>query len=196
MMQGLLRTRICRTAICALALASLAPANTVGGQDHLAAAKELYRSAAFDDALTSFEILRDRMSPTAPQRREVERYRAFCLIALGRGPEAAHAIEAILLAEPAYHPSETEVSPRVGVAFRDIRRRVLPAIAHGAYTAGRRAFDRKEYGAAAVEFQRVLTMMEDADMGSADGEPSAIDLRVLAEGFAELSRAHSIPSER
>ena len=195
-MQGLLRSRHCRAALCAVALAALAPSNTVRGQDHLAAAKELYRSAAFDDALTSLEILRDRMSATAPQRRDVERYRAFCLIALGRDPEAAHAIEGILLAEPAYHPSDPEVSPRVGAAFRDIRRRILPSIARGAYAAARGSFDRKEYGSAAIEFARVLTIMEDAEIASADDEPSAIDLRLLAEGFGELSRAHASASQR
>jgi hypothetical protein len=184
------------TAICALAVATLAPSTSIGAQDQLAAAKELYRSAAFDDALTSLEILRDRMSATAPQRREVERYRAFCLIALGRNPEAAHAIEAILLAEPAYHPSDAEVSPRVGLAFRDIRRRILPSMARGAYAAARGSFDRKEYGAAATEFARVLTIMEDAEMGSENDEPSEIDLRLLAEGFGELSRAHAIASQR
>lgn len=182
--------------ICVLALICLAPANIVGGQDQLGAAKELYRSAAFDDALASLEILRNDLSPTAPEGREVARYRAFCLIALGRYTQAEQTIEGIILAEPTYIPSEAEVSPRIGAAFRDIRRRILPGIARGTYAVARGAFDRKEYQAAAAQFERVLALMEDADMSPASDESSATDLQVLAAGFLELSRAQATPSQR
>lgn len=184
------------TTISVLALLCLAPANTFAGEDELLAAKELYRSAAFDDALTSLEILRTKISPTAPQRREVERYRAFCLIALGRNTEAAEGIEGVILAEPTYVPSEAEMSPRVAAAFRDIRRRILPGIARETYAVARGAFDRKEYRAAAAQFERVLSLTEDADMNPASSESSAVDLRVLAAGFLELSRAHAMAFQR
>lgn len=99
-------------------------------------------------------------------------------------------------AEPTYIPSEAEVSPRVGAAFGDIRRRILPGIARGLYTVARGAFDRKESEAAADQFERVLSLMEDADSSPASSDASAIDLRVLAAGFLELSRAHATPSQR
>jgi hypothetical protein len=182
--------------IFVLSLICLAPANIAGAQDQLGAAKELYRSAAFDDALTSLEILRTNLSPAAPESREGARYRAFCLIAMGRDTEAAQAIEGIVLAEPTYTPSEAEVSPRIGTAFRDIRRRILPGIARGTYAVARGAFDRKEYQAAAAQFERVLALVEDADMSPASGESPAIDLRVLAAGFLELSRAQATPAQR
>ena len=90
--------------ISVLALIGLAPLNAAGAQDQLAAAKELYRSAAFDDALTSFELLAANIPSTTPQSREVARYRAFCLLALGRYRGAEQAIESIILAEPTYIP--------------------------------------------------------------------------------------------
>jgi tetratricopeptide (TPR) repeat protein len=188
--------RIIPAVISALALICLAPANIANAQDQLGAAKELYRSAAFDDALTSLEGLRANLSPTAPESREVARYRAFCLIALGRYVGAEQAIEGIILAEPTYIPSEAEVSPRISAAFRDIRRRILPGIARGTYDVGRGAFDRKEYQVAAAQFERVLALTEDADMTPAGSESSAVDLRVLAAGFLELSRAQETPARR
>jgi tetratricopeptide (TPR) repeat protein len=184
------------TTISALALVCLAPANAAGGQDKLGAAKELYSAAAFDDALTTLEVLRTDLSPAAPQSREVARYRAFCLIALGRDTEAAQSIEGIVLAEPTYVPSEAEVSPRIGAAFRDIRRRILPGIARGTYAVARAAFDRKDYQAAAAQFERVIALMEDADVSPASDGSSAGDFRTLAAGFLELSRIQTTPTQR
>jgi tetratricopeptide (TPR) repeat protein len=190
MMRGILLTTV-----SVLALVCLAPANAAAGQNQLGAAKELYSAAAFDDALTSLEVLRTDLSPTAPESREVARYRAFCLIALGRTAEAAQSIEGIVLAEPTYVPSEAEASPRIGAAFRDIRRRILPGIARGSYAVARAAFDRKEYQAAAAQFERVLVLMEDAD-ASPSSDESASDFRTLAAGFLELSRAQTTPTQR
>ena len=51
----------------------------------------------------------------------VEQYRAFCLLALGRGKEAQSAIENLVVANPLYQPSSTEVSPRVRTAFSACR---------------------------------------------------------------------------
>ena len=184
------------TTISTLALVCLAPANAAAGQDTLGAAKELYSAAAFDDALTALEVLRTDLSPASPQSREVARYRAFCLIALGRDTEAAQSIEGIVLAEPTYVPSEAEVSPRIGAAFRDIRRRILPGIARGTYAVARAAFDRKDYQAAAAQFERVIALMEDADVSPASDESSASDFRTLAAGFLELSRIQTTPTQR
>jgi tetratricopeptide (TPR) repeat protein len=191
MMRGILLTTI-----SVLVLLGLAPPNAAGAQDQLAAAKELYRAAAFEDALTSFESLAANVSSATPQSREVARYRAFCLIALGRYRVAEQAIESIILAEPTYIPSESEVSPRISSAFRDIRRRILPGIARDIYAVARSAFDRKEYPAAAAQFERVLALVEDADMGPATSEYSAVDLKLMAAAFLDLSRAQATPSQR
>src|SRR5438477_4310783 len=79
-------------------------------QDSLTAARDLYRAAAYDDALA----LLNRMTGS-PQRVEenlaIEQYRALCLLALGRVDEAEHAIEAVVITAPSYHPSAEDASP-------------------------------------------------------------------------------------
>ena len=67
----------------------------------LTAARDLYASAAYDDALTVLNRLRSAEHP-ASQSRAIEQYRAFCLLALGRAADAEQAIEAVVAAEPSY----------------------------------------------------------------------------------------------
>ena len=90
----------------------------------LTAARDLYASAAYDDALSMLNRLRAADHP-ASQLRAIEQYRAFCLLALGRSSDAEKAIEAVVAAEPSYHPSDNDVSPRVRLAFTEVRRRML-----------------------------------------------------------------------
>src|ERR1041384_7386306 len=95
-------------------------------QDSLAAVRELYASAAYEDALNALS----RLPPDRPaeEARTIEQYRAFCLLALGRNGEAERAIEAVVASAPNFRPSESDVAPRVRAAFGDVRRRMLPAI--------------------------------------------------------------------
>src|SRR6266550_6238174 len=98
----------------------------VSAQDSLASARDLYASAAYEDALAVLNRLHssDQHASGANDGRTIEQYRAFCLLALGRSAEAERAIEAVVAAEPTYHPSNTDVSPRVRSAFSDVRRRM------------------------------------------------------------------------
>jgi tetratricopeptide (TPR) repeat protein len=178
-------------------LTGMAP-HAVAGQDSIAAAKELYRNASFTEALARFDTLRSADSVASADRREIERYRAFCLIALDRMPEAVSGIEAIIMADPSYLPSDTDVSPRVHAVFHDIRPRVLPRIASDTYAAARRAFDRKEYSAAAADFERALALLDDPDMDARSTAPESVvgDLAVLTPGFIELSRALASASQQ
>src|SRR5262245_37968523 len=93
-----------------------------GDADSLAVARDLYASAAYEDALAVL----NRLAPAnrnAEETRGVEEYRAFCLIALGREAEAQRAIEAVVTNDPSYRPA-SDVSPRVRTAFADVRRRM------------------------------------------------------------------------
>jgi len=108
----------------------------------LAAARELYASASYDDALTVLNKLRSSDHP-ASQARAIEQYRAFCLLALGRAADAQQAIEAVVAAEPSYQPTEGDVSPRIRTAFADVRRRMLPAIIQQKYAQAKAAYDKK-----------------------------------------------------
>src|SRR6266480_1290505 len=135
---------------CFAAVLLLMPVQIVASQDSLATARDLYASAAYEDALAVLNRLRNNSS--SEDGRSIEQYRAFCLLALGRSDEAERAIEAVVVAQPLYRPSESEVSPRLRAAFSDVRRRMLPGIIQDRYAQAKTAFDRKEYAFAAQGF--------------------------------------------
>jgi len=154
-------------------------------QDSLTAARELYASAAYEDALNVLSKMpADR---PAEETRAAEQYRAFCLLALGRNGEAERAIEAVVQSAPTFRPSDTDISPRMKAAFVDVRRRMLPSIIQQKYTNAKSAFDRKQFEAAASGFAEVLTMMGDPDAAQAVAQPPLADMRTLAVGFHDLS---------
>jgi TonB family protein len=158
----------------------------------LAAARELYASASYDDALAVLNRLRSADHP-AGQSRAIEQYRAFCLLALGRAADAQQAIEAVVVAEPSYQPDENDVSPRVRTAFADVRRRMLPVIIQQKYAQAKTAFDRKDFKAAASGFSQVLVTMADPAVSAEAARPPLSDLRMLAVGFEELSAKAAAP---
>ena len=157
-------------------------------KDPVGAARDLYASARYDEALAVLNDLRPAADSPLVERRSIEQYRSLCLLALGRGSEAESAIAQVITADPLYVPSEAEASPRVRSAFADVRRRLLPDIATSQYAEAKSAFDRKEYPVAAERFRRVMTLLTDPDMGGRLG-----DLKVLASGFLDLSVAATPP---
>ena len=159
--------------------------------DSLTAARDLYSSAAYEDALNVLNHLRSA-GVKAEEGSSVEQYRAFCLLALGRNNEAKDAIEAVVTADPLYRPSDNDVSPRVRTAFTDVRKRMLPAIIQQRYAQSKAAFDNKDYAAAAEGFSQLLKVFADSDLGAAADQAPIADLRMLAVGFQELS-AKAIP---
>jgi TonB family protein len=162
-----------------------------GADESLAAARELYAAAAYDDALTMLNRLRS-VAQGADQR-VIEQYRAFCLLALGRSADAQQAIEAVVAAEPSFVPANGEVSPRVRTAFSDVRRRMLPGIIQDRYARAKASYDRKEFAAASAAFQEVLTSLSDPDLGASVSGPPLADIRTLATGFHQLSVAAATP---
>src|SRR5258705_167500 len=159
-------------------------------RDSLGAARDLYASARYDEALAVLNDMRPDNAPGgAPiDLRSIEQYRSLCLLALGRGSEAEAAIAAVVTADPAYQPGDAEASPRVRTAFSDVRKRLLPDIASRQYADAKAAFDRKEYANAAQQFRQVIALLDDPDMG---GKLS--DLRTIVTGFLDLSVAATPP---
>lgn len=154
-------------------------------QDSLSSARELYASAAYEDALNVLSHLPpDR---PAEEARAIEQYRAFCLLALGRTGEAERAIEAVVASAPNFRPGDGDTSPRVRAAFGDVRRRMLPSIIQQKYAQAKSAFDRKQFDVAAAAFADVLTMMSDPDAAQSVAQPPLSDIRTLAVGFHDLS---------
>jgi TonB family protein len=159
------------------------------GKDPLGAARDLYASARYDEALAVLNDLRPAESGNSPtDRRSIEQYRSLCLLALGRGTEAESAIAAVVTADPGYQPSESDASPRVRAAFSDVRKRLLPEIVTTRYSIAKSAFDRKDYQSAEQVFRQVIGLLDDPDMGG-----RLADLRTLAAGFLDLSIAAAAP---
>src|SRR5262252_9558590 len=131
------------------------------GQESIIAARDLYASAAYEDALAILNKLPESGRPV-DEVNAIEQYRAFCLLALGRTAEAEHAIETVVAAEPMYRPAN-DLAPRVRNAFSDVRRRVLPSIIQQRYSQAKASFDRKEFATASVAFGQVLDAMADPD---------------------------------
>jgi TonB family protein len=171
------------------AVATAIPVAAQGpSKDPLGAARDLYASARYDEALAVLDDLHPAADSPVTERRSIEQYRSLCLLALGRGQEAESAIAQVITADPAYVPSEAEASPRVRVAFSDVRKRLLPDIASARYTDAKATFDRKDYPAATDAFRSVLALLDDPDMGGRLG-----DLKTLTKGFLDLSAAASAP---
>src|SRR5689334_18969368 len=155
-------------------------------EDSVAAARDLYTAANYEDAL----VVLNRLVSTSGQpsdRMAVNQYRAFCLLALGRMVEAERAIEAVLSVDLLYHPVDTDMSPRLRAAFAGVRQRILPAIVQQEYARAKAAFDRQEYPAAIAQFDRVLRALGSPDLGAVGENPPLSDLRTLANGFRDLS---------
>jgi TonB family protein len=160
--------------------------------DSLADARDLYAAAEYEDALALLNKLQPGDHP-ADERRAIEQYRAYCLLALGRSADAEQAIAAVVNATPLYKPSGSDVSPRVRSAFTDVRRRVLPSIILEKYAAAKAAFDRKNFPVAAAAFTEVVEAMADPDVTDVVKQAPLSDLRVLAIGFRDLSVTAAAP---
>ena len=77
-------------------LALLCAAAPSPAQDPLSAAKDHYAAAEYEKALGALDEAKKAPGVAPPTLLAIERYRALCLLALGRKPEAERAIEAVL----------------------------------------------------------------------------------------------------
>ena len=172
----------------ALAAASLLLATTAVAQESLGAAKELYASAAYEEALSALTRLNAAAVPDSTGKSEVDEYRAFCLFALGRTAEAESVAESLLTKEPLLQLDPRDASPRIVAMFDSVRKRVLPRVIREEYKSVRAAIDRKEYAEARPGLLRVRRLLDEADRSGASDEALG-DLRVLVDGFIDLTHA-------
>lgn len=182
-----MKTRFLVTASLVVSLAVPAYAQLRDGRENpLTAARDLYASARYDEALAVLNGL--PADNAVADRKSVEQYRSLCLLALGRGTEAESAIAAVVTADPLFMPGDADASPRVRAAFSDVRQRLLPQIAATRYTASKAAFDRKEYASAQAQFKDLIALLEDPQMNG-----KLADLKTLAKGFLDLATAAAAP---
>ena len=182
-----MKGRILVTASMVVALAASAHAQLRDGRENpLTAARDLYASARYDEALAVLSGLPSDV--VATDRKSIEQYRSLCLLALGRSTEAESAIAAVITADPLFMPGEADASPRVRTAFSEVRQRLLPQIASTRYAAAKAAYDRKEYSSAESQFRNLLALLDDPQMNG-----RLADLRTLANGFLDLATAAAAP---
>jgi len=170
------------TSFSTFLLASLSIAPKAGAQDSLQSVRELYASAAYEDALTAVAKID---SPSEPNL-EAEQYRVFCLVALGRMDEAAQAVESVLTLKPEYRPNSADASPRIQTLFSQVRRKMGPALVKRMYQQGRAAMERNDREQAVAQFEAMLRIANDDDVRN---EGSMTELWELGSGFLELSKA-------
>jgi TonB family protein len=182
-----MKVRFLVTTSMIVALAAPAHAQLRDGRENpLTAARDLYASARYDEALAVLSGLPSDVMAT--DRKSIEQYRSLCLLALGRSAEAESAIAAVITADPLFMPGESDASPRVRAAFSEVRQRLLPQIASTRYTVAKAAFDRKEYSSAESQFRGLLALLDDPQMNG-----RLPDLRTLATGFLDLASAAAAP---
>jgi hypothetical protein len=159
-------------------------ASSAAAQDALTTARELYASAAYEEALTTLA----RVTPDVKAKAgvEVDRYRALCLIALGKAQDAERAIESIVAADPFFQLASADAAPRVRTAFSTVRRRMLPIVARRMYADAKAAFDRKAYPEAVQLLDKTVRVI---DLIDTPNRADLADLRLLASGFLVLSHA-------
>lgn len=183
-----------RFIFCALAIAvSVTP--RVVAQGSLSAARQLYASAEYGDALTMLNALLAG-NPPSEERQSIELYRTLCLVAVGNSAEANRAIEAMITRDPMYRPSTEEIPPRMRSAFSDARKKLLPSIIQQKYVVAKTAYDQKDLAAAAEGFKQVLAGLSDPDIAPAVEQAPLSDLKMLATGFQDLvTRAMAPPPQ-
>ncbi len=166
-----------------LAVALAAP---LAAQDPLLAAKDLYASASYEEALSSLALLANGAAPDVA--RQIDQYRAFSLFALGRMAEAERVAESLIRGNPLVRLTPGEVSPRIESMFAAVRRRVLPNLIREEYRTARAAIDAGDLQSAEPRLQRIDRMLEDM-RASGPLDETLSDLSLLVDGFLDLSRA-------
>jgi TonB family protein len=166
----------------AFVLVFAAMASPLAAQDVLQRVKDLYASAAYEDALSAV----GKIDGGGGSSLETEEYRIFCLVALGRMNEAEQAVESVLTSHPEYRPDSAQASPRIQSLFSQVRRRVGPALVKRMYQQGRAAMERKDREEAVAKFEGMLRIADDPDIRS---DASISELKELGSGFLELSKA-------
>jgi TonB family protein len=172
-------------AVLVLAAVAAGMAASSGGVNEAIA---LYQAARYAEALEVLDALEAGTGNDgleASVRDAADQYRALCLFALDRQPEARAALQALLERRPDYVFQEADLPPRFLAVVREVQAEVLPAVARSEYRAGKASYDRRSYGEAQRRLRRVVTIAE------ADGVPPEVlasieDLAVLCRGFLAL----------
>jgi hypothetical protein len=147
--------------------------------DPLTAAKSLYQSASYQDALAALSNL-----PSGANLDEADKYRALCFLGLNRSQDAEHALEQLVTRRPLFKLDPSFDSPKLVATFRDVRAKVLPSVARTLYGTAKTAFDTGKFATASTQFNDLLALLAQPEVAD---QTAFADLRLLADGFAKLA---------
>ena len=162
-------------------------------QDPLNIAKDLYASAAYEEALSTLSRLTDARASMPGIARQADQYRAFCLYALGRVSEAESVAESLIRREPLLQLDAADASPRIEAMFVGVQKRILPGLIRERYRESRAFIDQKQYGAAEPRLAEVRRLLAEAQHLGVWDEGLA-DLTELVDGFLTLARSQAAPA--
>jgi TonB family protein len=158
----------------------------LNAQDTLGTAKELYASAAYEDALSALGRIDGGAAPELA--RQIDEYRAFCLFALGRTREAESVAESVIRRKPLAGLDAADTSPRLERMFADVRKRLLPSLIRDQFRTARSELDRKSFATAEPPLTDARQLIAEAErLGVKDDGLN--DLGVLVDGFLQLIRS-------
>jgi hypothetical protein len=166
----------------------LAWASAASAQNTLEAAKDLYASASYEEALTTLARVSENAAGTPAVLRQVDEYRAFCLYALGRTAEAESVAEGLIRRDPLVRLDAADASPRLEAMFTKVQKRILPGLIRDQYRNLRPMLDEKQFAVAEPRLAETKRMLSEAERVGALDEGLA-DLSVIIDGFLTLSRA-------
>ena len=174
-------------AIAIVGLLVVATQAALRSQDSLTAAKDLYASAAYEEALSTLTRLAGDGSTAPDIARQVAEYRAFSLYALGRTGEAESVAESIIRKEPLTKLGAPDASPRLELMFSNVRKRLLPSLIRDQFRTARSALDQKNLAEAEPLLTEARQMITEAEKLGVNDDGLA-DLSALVDGFLELVR--------
>jgi Gram-negative bacterial TonB protein C-terminal len=173
-----------------LALTLIVGEASLGAQDPLNAARDLYASAAYEEALSALAQIDGSVAPDVA--RQIDAYRAFCLFALGRTQEADTVAEALIRRQPLAILDTADTSPRLERMFIDVRKRVLPSLIRTRFRSARAEIDRKNFDDAEPPLTEARLLIAEAERLGVNDDGLG-DLSVLVDGFLQLIRSSAAP---
>lgn len=175
-----------RTAVV-LVLLALPLGVRAAAQDSIAAARDLYTTAGYDEALAMLTRLR-AATTTPADISTIDQYRAYAFFAVGRTGEAERVIEGMTLLDPQWTLPAGEAPPRIAALFAQARERALPGVLRQRVNVARALFAEKHFDAAAEAFTAVLLLLDDPAVARVVGA-DAVSIQLLATGFRDLALA-------
>jgi len=164
--------------------------------DPLKAARDLYGSAAYVEALTELARVESNAS-TPTTTRDADAYRTFCLFALGRDAEARAVAETLVRKDPMFSIDQfPDASPRIVAMFASVRRSVLPQVIKDEYRDART--HAVEHAPDAQSRLRNVRLLLDTAEHIGAWDQTLADVRLIVDGFLELEHAsqpHEAPVE-